>query len=107
MPDLFDPKLFDILDGKTGNVQSDEAWTYEKRLKAVRRSPALIARIFSLKQFCIFEYIIKGSNKPFGEVVADWLRNEFQERGTVHLHGMVRTIILKNEVVFFLKSIYV
>jgi len=103
MPDLFDPKLFDILDGKTGNAQSDVAWTYEKRLKAVRRSPALIARIFSLKQFCIFEYIIKGSNKPFGEVVADWLRNEFQERGTVHLHGMVRKIILKNEIGFFFK----
>ena len=101
MPDLFDPKLFDILDGLVGNLETDSLWTLEKRLEAVRRSPGLIARLFKIKQHCIFKYLIGGQNKPFGEVQDYWLRNEFQARGTVHMHGLVSETFNWNDIFYY------
>lgn len=65
--------------------QASKLSEYE-RYQLLRRHPATAARIFDLKQDCLWKYIILGKNKPLGKVVDHWRRIE------------VRNMILKKNV---------
>ena len=42
----------------------------------LRGHPALAARLFDIKQDCLWQYIILGEAKPFGTVTDYWRRVE-------------------------------
>lgn len=65
--------------------------TKKERTSLLIKFPALAARLFDIKQHCIWTYIINGRSKPFGVVVDFWRRIEFQLRGTPHAHCMIAT----------------
>jgi hypothetical protein len=46
------------------------------RLDLLRSHPALAARLFDIKQECIWKYILMGKAKPFGEITDYWRRVE-------------------------------
>jgi len=95
MADLYDMKLFDILDGMRIASSEDDLrfrdlqWTKSRRLEELRNHPALAARIFAIKQQCIFDYLIGGSARPFNAIIDVWRRVEFQSRGSPHSHNIV------------------
>lgn len=48
----------------------------EQRTKVLREHPALVARLFHLKQKCLWDFLILGKSKPIGHVVDYWRRVE-------------------------------
>lgn len=64
-------------------------WNKSDRIEYLRKHPAMAARLFAIKQKCIWENLIMGTAEPFGEIVDYWIRVEFQSRGTAHSHSMV------------------
>ena len=48
----------------------------EERLKILRDSPALSARLFHYKQEAIWEKLLKGQHKPLGDIGDIWRRVE-------------------------------
>jgi hypothetical protein len=51
--------------------------------------PALCARLFALKQACLWEHVINGRAQPLGACTDQWRRTEFQDRGAPHVHALV------------------
>jgi hypothetical protein len=47
-----------------------------ERYELLRRHPATAARLFDLKQDCLWKCIILGENEPLGKVVDYWRRIE-------------------------------
>lgn len=109
--DRFDYRLFQILsdellacDGESlsniekANISWEEEQLYSKSLtssdkrdKLLRTHPALAARLFYLKQECIWNKILLGENSPLDRIT-DYLRRlEFQRGGTGHIHAIAAT----------------
>ena len=69
----------------------------EERVLFLRNHPAIAARMFHLKQQCVWECLILNSKaQPLGKVVDYWIRVEFQQRGTAHTHSMIAVEKNKN-----------
>ena len=95
--DIYEPRLFEILLGNKENDHLD--WSEriveaaklskEERIEQLQNHPALAARLFHLKQKCIWDYIINGKDKPLGEMVDFFRRIEFQMRGSPHMHALI------------------
>ena len=101
--DVYEPRLYEIcLDDNSGQENHNWCWserqkiakqlTKEEREKILKRHPALTARMFDLKQSCIWDCIINGKHQPLGKIIDTWRRIEFQLRGTPHSHGMACVI---------------
>ena len=101
--DVYEPRLYEIcLEGNSGQENHNWCWsdrqkiakelTKEEREKILKRHPALTARMFDLKQSCIWDCIINGKHQPLGKIIDTWRRIEFQLRGTPHSHGMACVI---------------
>jgi hypothetical protein len=96
--DVYEPRLYKIyLDDYSGQKNLNWYWserqlTKVEREKILKRHPALTARIFDLKQSCIWDCIINGKHQPLGKIIDTWRRIEFQLRGTPHCHGMACVI---------------
>ena len=65
-----DPDLVDAMKAAVRRLNKDE------RLKILRDSPALSARLFHYKQEAIWEKLIKGQHKPIGDIGDIWRRVE-------------------------------
>jgi hypothetical protein len=50
--------------------------TKEERTIILRNHPALAARLFELKQNCLWDCILRGKDNPIGEIVDYWRRVE-------------------------------
>ena len=96
--DIYEHRLFEILVTYESNdniLSWEERETKAKLLSKQQRvdmlaaHPALAARLFHLKQKCIWDYIIKGKNNPLGELVDYFRRIEFQSRCSPHCHAML------------------
>lgn len=94
--DNYDIRLYEIcMDGTSGRKTWNERHNSARELTLVERErvlknhPALAARLFDLKQRCIWDYVLKGRARPFGEIVDTWRRVEFQMRGTPHVHALL------------------
>lgn len=82
--DVFENRLFEILadvneeDGYDWTAREEKALSlsHAERLEILRRHPALAARLFHLKQQCIWTCILQGENKPLGQIVDFWRRIE-------------------------------
>ena len=55
-------------------------------LKALAKNPVIACRAFRYRLDAIFKYIIKGSSCPMGMLQDEWIRIEFQGRGSLHAH---------------------
>ena len=57
-------------------VQEAKLLTKEKRRIILQRHPALAARLFQLKQKCLWDCVLEGSNEPLGHILDFWRRIE-------------------------------
>jgi hypothetical protein len=48
----------------------------DTRRRLLKAHPVLAARMFHLKQICLWNYIMLGKNRPLGEIVDFWRRIE-------------------------------
>lgn len=84
--DLYESRLFEIiLDDvfEDGNNIHKRDWdkrtervkhlSKQQRRAYLKNHPALVARLFNAKQFCIWKYVLAGIDMPFGEM-KDFLR---------------------------------
>jgi len=60
--------------------------TLAQRTELLVNHPALAVRMFDFQQTALFETIILGHSKPFGDILDLWIRIEFQLRGSPHAH---------------------
>jgi hypothetical protein len=81
--DVNENRLFEILavsekDGYDWKAREERALRLNdtERIALLRQHPALAARLFHLKQQCIWDCILMGENKPLGEIVDFWRRIE-------------------------------
>jgi hypothetical protein len=82
--DVFENRLFEILaevsenDGYDWKEREKTALklSHAERIVLLRSHPALAARLFHLKQHCIWNCILLGENKPLGQIVDFWRRIE-------------------------------
>ena len=58
--DIYEPKLYEILTDK--NKEKMKELSKDERKKLLSDHPALAARLFHLKQECIWECILQGKN---------------------------------------------
>jgi hypothetical protein len=65
-----DPEVFEAMKALVREQTKDE------RLKMLRDSPALSARLFHYKQEAIWEKLLKGQHKPLGDIGDIWRRVE-------------------------------
>ncbi len=79
--DRFYPELAAIVDPDRADTM-----TASQRNTLLLENPVLAARLFKERIDAHFEFIIKGTTKPFGEITDTWIRVEFQARGTPHVH---------------------
>ena len=61
----------------------------DERLALLRDHPFISARIFDRFIDTFFKYIINGKDKPLGDIIDYWIRIEFQERQTPHMHSLL------------------
>ena len=80
--DLYDSRLYEIVLNFVDSAgRNDWARRSEKvkfmskkeRKRHLKNHPALVARLFNAKQFCIWKYILAGIDMPFGQLL-DFLR---------------------------------
>jgi hypothetical protein len=48
----------------------------DTRRRLLKAHPVLAARMFHLKQICLWNYILLGKNRPLGKIVDFWRRIE-------------------------------
>jgi hypothetical protein len=65
-----DPEVFEAMKALVRGQNKDE------RLKILRDSPALSARLFHYKQEAIWEKLLRGQHKPLGDIGDIWRRVE-------------------------------
>ena len=65
-----DPDVFEAMKALVREQTKDE------RLKILRDSPALSARLFHYKQEAILEKLMRGQHKPLGDIGDIWRRVE-------------------------------
>ena len=63
------------------------------RIKLLTDNPAMACRIYKERLTCILEKILKGSNKPLGELIDYWIRIEMQDRGSPHAHALLTCLL--------------
>jgi hypothetical protein len=61
----------------------------QERLTLLRDHPFLSARIFDKMIDIFFDKVINGKDLPLGKIVDIWIRIEFQERQTPHMHSLL------------------
>ena len=82
--------IHDAIDAENIKNPRVDMMSKEDRVLFLRNHPAIAARMFHLKQECVWEcLIINSKSQPLGKVVDFWIRVEFQKRGTAHTHSMV------------------
>jgi hypothetical protein len=92
--DSYDSRLFEIVakDYESDwsiRTQAVKDMDLEQREQFLKNHPALSARLFDLKQKCFWDYVVKGTARPLGEITDTWRRIEFQFRGSPHCHAVV------------------
>jgi hypothetical protein len=60
-----------------------------KRTELYRDHPALVARQWHSRQSALWEAVMRGEDRPLGEIAYAWRRIEFQMRGAPHSHCIV------------------
>ena len=45
-------------------------------MELLRSHPAILARLFDIKQECIWKYLLMGESQPFGPITDYWRRVE-------------------------------
>ena len=63
--------------------------TKQERITLLRDHPFLSARIFDKMIDIFFDKIINGRDLPLGKIIDIWIRIEFQERQTPHMHSLL------------------
>jgi hypothetical protein len=63
-------QFFFVNDSKALSLDEDT------RMDLLRKHPATVARLFEIKQECIWKNILDGKNKPIGEKTDFWRRIE-------------------------------
>ena len=63
--------------------------TSSKRTELYRDHPALVARQWHGRQSALWEAVMRGEDRPLGEIAYAWRRIEFQMRGAPHSHCIV------------------
>ena len=53
-----------------------KGFSESERIKILREHPAIAARLFQLKQECLWECVLLGSNQPMGKIIDYWRRIE-------------------------------
>jgi hypothetical protein len=81
--DLYESRLFELIVNDANYQMSIEEreelvanLTSTDRSAMLRDHPALAARIFDSKITCIFDHVLMGQAKPFGDIVDFWIRIE-------------------------------
>ena len=108
MPDMYLPELYDncissanpLITGHAtvdhgdfdARIASSNALSWSERCEILRDHPVIAARMHELQLDAFFDKIVKGRNKPFGEVLDWWIRVEFQGKGTAHSHWLLNTL---------------
>lgn len=88
--DLYENRLFEILseienpEDYKGRESSALKLTQDERTKLLRSHPALSARLFHLKQECIWNSILLGENAPLFRIVDFWRRIEVSYNLEIH-----------------------
>ena len=79
------PELFESICDPTSRDPIKDRW------KLLRENPTLVAKHFVKRWKALFKHIIKGPSQPLGEVENLYIRVEFQDRGSAHIHALVWT----------------
>lgn len=96
--DNYDMRLFEVCASKDSRLSWQQRskvareLSLEERIEVLKLHPALAARLFDLKQKCLWDSVIQGKARPFGEILDTWRRVEFQLRGTPHVHALLSII---------------
>ena len=56
--------------------QEAKLLTKDQRKSMLQRHPALAARLFELKQKCLWDCVLGGTNEPLGHILDFWRRIE-------------------------------
>ena len=88
--DVYEPRLYEILITTNSSLGLLKNMDKKCRTSLLRQHPALAARVFYLKQECLWKLLIVTSqSRPLTAILTDWWRRiEFQGGGTAHTHAM-------------------
>jgi hypothetical protein len=90
--DLYWPELWKAIYPEKSMAEC-KSLPYEERQKALRDNPILACRMFRYRIDNILKYILKGDSHPVGYLVDWWFRVEFQNRGSLHVHAILWTLL--------------
>jgi hypothetical protein len=90
--DLYWPELWKAI-FPVMTMEECKSLPYEERQRALRDNPVLACRMFRSRINNILKYILKGDSHPVGYLVDWWFRIEFQNRGSLHVHAILWTLL--------------
>lgn len=63
--------------------------TWQEKCELIRCDPVTCARYFDNRIQCFLNSVLKSESQPIGEIVDNFGRIEFQQRGSPHIHLLV------------------
>lgn len=83
--DLYWPQLFMAIDPNLTEENVSKLSLLQRSIM-LQENPVLACILFRGRLLSILEHILKGESHPLGYLVDYWLRIEFQNRGSLHVH---------------------
>ena len=77
-----------LLDDKTYTKDDIEKITWAEKCRLVASHPAACARFLHHYVQKFFKHVLHSPYSPFGQIEYFFYRNEFQYRGSPHIHGL-------------------
>ena len=79
-------ELWQLVDNKTYTDQEIESMDWQTKCRLIKADSPTVVRYFEHRFLQFFNLVVKSPHKPVHEVTDYFMRIEFAERGTIHIH---------------------
>lgn len=78
-----------LLEGRDYTDEEIKKITWQKKCQLIRDDPTSCSRYFDFRSSSFFNHVLKHSENPIGSIKDHFMRVEFQQRGSPHLHVLL------------------